>query len=397
MAAQSIYSAFTDRGVILHHPETITLDVTPGQIAPGVEIHPGCRLSGSETSIGPGCRIGMEAPATLINCQMGRDVRFNGGFAQEAVFLDGATVGSGAHIRPGTLLEEQASCAHTVGLKQTLLMPYVTLGSLINFCDCLMAGGTGPKDHSEVGSSYIHFNFTAHQDKATASLIGDVPRGVMLDRPPVFLGGQGGLVGPSRIAYGTVVAAGTICRRDVTDEGLLVFGQAGGRQKETPYNLRQYGDIDRVCRNNFIYAGNIHALAAWYAHIRPLLTPADPFAQACLQGARRQIAAVAAERIAQLDKLAAKLAANPGNRESHRRLLALRPQLATLLGLPATFTPPPSELVGAIGADSRPQPLPPVSYLETIKSLPDSARQAGSAWLQAIVDTVQQHWEKCKP
>ncbi len=190
---------FTDRGVVVHHPETVALDVSPEQIAPGAEIFPGCRIRGSATSIGPGCRIGAEAPATLVNCRVGRGVRFNGGFAEEAVFLDGASAGSGAHIRPGTLFEEQASCAHAVGLKQTILMPYVTLGSLINFCDCLMAGGTGPKDHSEVGSSYIHFNFTAHQDKATPSLIGDVPRGVMLDRPPIFLGGQGGLVGPVRI------------------------------------------------------------------------------------------------------------------------------------------------------------------------------------------------------
>jgi len=385
MSQQTIYSEFSERGVILHQPHTLALEVEPAQIAPGAEIHAGCRISGRETSIGPGCRIGLETPATLVDCQLGRDVRFSGGFAEGAVFLDGSSAGSGAHIRPGTLLEEQASVAHTVGLKQTLLMPYVTLGSLINFCDCLMAGGTGPKDHSEVGSSYIHFNFTAHQDKATASLIGDVPRGVMLDQPPIFLGGQGGLVGPTRIAYGTVLAAGTLCRRDVTEEGLLVFGQTGGRQKETPYNLRQYGDIDRICRNNFSYAGNIHALAAWYAHIRPLLTPSDPFAQACLAGARRQIASVASERVAQLDKLAAKIAANPGERESHRKLLALRPRLASLLGLPAAFPAPPAQLMEGLA-------LPRATYLETIKSLPEAARQAGTAWLQSMVDAVQQQW-----
>ncbi len=378
-------NVFTARGITLHEPQTLALDVAPGQIAPGVEIFPGCRISGGTTSIGPGCVIGAEGPATLVDCQLGRDVRFCGGFAEGAVFLDGASVGSGAHIRPGTLLEEQASVAHTVGLKQTLLMPYVTLGSLINFCDCLMAGGTGLKDHSEVGSSYIHFNFTAHQDKATASLMGDVPRGVMLDQPPVFLGGQGGLVGPTRIAYGTVVAAGTLCRRDVTEEGLLVFGQTGGRQKETPYNLRQYGDIDRICRNNFTYAGNIHALAAWYAHIRPLLTPDAPYAQACLAGARRQIAAVASERVAQLDKLAGKIATNPGERESHRKLLALRPRLAELLGLPAAFPAPPAELVDGIGQGT---------YLETIKALPEAAKTAGTAWLQSIVDSVAGRWGK---
>lgn len=77
-------------------------------------------------------------------------------------------MGSGAHVRGGTILEEEANGAHTVGLKQTILMPFVTLGSLINFCDVLLAGGTSRTNHSEVGSSYIHFNFTPDGDKTTA-------------------------------------------------------------------------------------------------------------------------------------------------------------------------------------------------------------------------------------
>lgn len=384
-------SAFTKRGVTLHHPETITLDVSPEQIAPDVVIFPGCRISGTETSIGPGCRIGKEAPATLHNCQLSRDVHFCGGYAEGAVFLDGASAGSGAHIRPGTILEEYASCAHTVGLKQTLLMPYVTLGSLINFCDCLMAGGTGPKDHSEVGSSYIHFNFTPHQDKATASIIGDVPRGVMLDQPPIFLGGQGGIVGPLRIEYGSVLAAGTLYRRDVLTEGQLIFGQTAKRQKMTPYNLGQHGDIDRICRNNFIYAGNLHALAAWYHYVRTPLTPQEPYAQACLRGAQHQLHSVVAERCTQLEKLAAKIGTAPGNFESHRKLTLLRPRLSELFRLPSAFSfDPPDELLDAIRSTDKP------TYIETIKSLSESAKRTGTAWLQQITDAVQQHWETCK-
>jgi bifunctional UDP-N-acetylglucosamine pyrophosphorylase/glucosamine-1-phosphate N-acetyltransferase len=105
-------------------------------------------------------------------------------------------------VRAGTIFEEQASIAHTVGLKQTILFPFVTLGSLINFCDCFMAGGTSRENHSEVGSSYIHFNYTPNQDKATASLIGDVPHGVMLNQNPIFLGGQGGWWGLAALPTG---------------------------------------------------------------------------------------------------------------------------------------------------------------------------------------------------
>ena len=49
-----------------------------------------------------------------------------------------------------------------------------------------MSGGTSRRDHSEVGSSYIHFNFTPDGDKTTPSLFGDVVHGVLLDQPAVF-------------------------------------------------------------------------------------------------------------------------------------------------------------------------------------------------------------------
>ena len=72
----------------------------------------------------------------MVDCQIGPNVNLNGGFFQDAVLLGGVSAGSGAHVRRGTILEEESSIAHTVGLKQTILFPFVTLGSLINFCDC---------------------------------------------------------------------------------------------------------------------------------------------------------------------------------------------------------------------------------------------------------------------
>ena len=153
-------------------------------------IHSGCRISGERTLILPGARLGAEGPVTVENCLIGPGVELKGGYFREAVFLAKASCGLGSHVREGTILEEAASIAHTVGLKQTILFPFVTLGSLINFCDCLMSGGTDRNHHSEVGSSYIHFNFTPNQDKATPSLIGDVPHGVMLNQKPIFLGGR---------------------------------------------------------------------------------------------------------------------------------------------------------------------------------------------------------------
>ncbi len=166
------------KGVQIRNPAGVEIgaEVDPDNVSGnGVVIHTGCKIFGSSTVILQGARLGFEGPATVVDCQIGPQVELKGGFFQESVFLQKSKMGYGAHVRSGTILEEQASGAHTVGLKQTILFPFVTLGSLINFCDCLMSGGTSRKDHSEVGSSYIHFNFTPNQDKATASLIGDVP------------------------------------------------------------------------------------------------------------------------------------------------------------------------------------------------------------------------------
>jgi bifunctional UDP-N-acetylglucosamine pyrophosphorylase / glucosamine-1-phosphate N-acetyltransferase len=258
------------KGINMPCPESVEIgeDLDCDRISDeDVTIHSGCKITGQSTFISKGVTLGIEAPVTVDNCIIGPDVSIKGGFFQKACFLEGSSAGSGAHVREGTIFEEQAGIAHTVGLKQTILFPYVTLGSLINFCDCLMAGGTGRKNHSEVGSSYIHFNYTPNRDKATPSLLGDVPFGVMLNQPPIFMGGQGGLVGPCRLAFGTVIAAGTIWRKDELRVGRFVFE---GRQRDgnIPFTPGLYRSVKRIVINNIVYIANLMALLQWYGHIR---------------------------------------------------------------------------------------------------------------------------------
>lgn len=271
----------------------------------GVILHPGTRIHGRSTLILRGAVLGQEGPMTVKDCRIGPEVRLAGGYAADAVFLQGASAGSGAHVREGTILEEGASIAHTVGLKQTILFPFVTLGSLINFCDCLMSGGTGKKDHSEVGSSYIHFNFTPNQDKATASLLGDVPRGVMLRERPIFLGGQGGLVGPCRLAFGTVIAAGSIYRKDELRPGRLLIG-AAPRGASVPFSAGSYPNIKRVFTNNLVYVANLVALMHWYRYARARFV-SDAFPPALLEGLIETLGRGIDERVARLRALSQKM------------------------------------------------------------------------------------------
>ncbi|MBC2736692.1 MAG: hypothetical protein HF981_20190 [Desulfobacteraceae bacterium] len=327
--------------------------------------------------IGQDCVIGREGPVTIENCYVGPGVQLTSGYFKNAVFLEGASLGYASHIREGTILEEQASTAHCVGLKQTILMPFVTLGSLINFCDCLMAGGTSRKDHSEVGSSFIHFNFTPNQDKATPSLLGDVPSGVMMNQRPIFMGGQGGLVGPCRIAYGTVSAAGTIVRKDQLKPDHLIIGGAG-KGGNIPWKAGAISVSKRIIMNNIIYIGNLFALREWYRHVRRIFI-SSRFPETLWQGLIKTL--------------------DLGLDERFKRLRAYINGLdgSTLADQYRFFEQQYHKRDQDLGdlklRDQFMHQLEPFKsqhdiYVETIMALPYETAQIGTLWLQSVVDKV---------
>ena len=213
------------RGVRILLPEqtAIRRDVDLQQLESGAVLHPGTRLQGQSTRIlagaeigsggyvvledsvvGPGAIVGAQGPVSLRHSWVGPQTILGMGVAEEAVFLgrehSGAppTTGVGFRVRKGSLYEEGACSGQHTDTKMTLLMPWVTLGSNINFCDVLLAGGTGdpPSQFSEVGSGTVHFNFTIRGDKATASLLGNVCEGVFLRSERLFIGGNCSALGP---------------------------------------------------------------------------------------------------------------------------------------------------------------------------------------------------------
>ncbi len=370
------------KGVRIPNPNSVEIgdEVDPGRISgDGVVIHSGCKVFGEKTLILEGARLGFEGPVTVDNCRIGPEAAIKGGFFRDAVFLEKAACGSGGHVREGTILEEGASIAHTVGLKHTILFPHVTLGSLINFCDCLMAGGTGPRNHSEVGSSYIHFNFTPNQDKAAPSMIGDVPRGVMLNQAPIFLGGQGGIVGPTRLAYGITVAAGTIVRKDELRPDRLIFGGPGtkGNIEFRPGNFSATG---RIIKNNVIYIANLLALGRWYREVRSLFV-GQRFPQPLLDGLVSKQEAAVAERLRRLADFAEKSAAS-GSPDLLAHWPAVEGSILSMgenrgdARLRESVQKTVSSAIASTGKD----------YLEVIKTLAPEAAGQGTLWLQGIVD-----------
>ncbi len=309
-------------------------------------------------------------------------------------------MGPGAHVRGCCLLEEGARGAHSVGIKHTILFPYVTLGSLINFCDCLMAGGTDKKNHSEVGSSYIHFNYTPNQDKATASLIGDVPRGVMLNQRPIFLGGQGGLVGPVRIAYGVMVAAGTIVRKDVLGENSMVLGHPSVTRK-IPWRPGVFSNIKRIIELNSLYIANLIALRNWYLLVRKPFLCATPMGQAIYNGAVEKIEMAVAERVKRLQEVAERmeesirmLSASSHGRST--RILVERkkefqrrwPQVKDVFGRWASVVYKDSHYGSFSRAIDQATHGSDSEYISVIKSLSESDASQGTAWLEGLIDKV---------
>ena len=402
--SQSTIEKLIEKGVKINNPGSIEIgdEVDINRISgDGVVIHGGSKIIGADTLILGGAKLGYEAPVTVDNCQIGPDVELKGGYFNKSVFLDKAKLGLGSHVREATILEEQASIAHTVALKHTILFPFVTLGSLINFCDCLMAGGTSRKNHSEVGSSYIHFNFTPSQDKATASLIGNVPSGVMLNQKPIFLGGQGGIVGPCRLGFGITVAAGTIVRKDEIRSDRLIMGGAGEGGNVT-FSPGKFRSDKRIVLNNIIYIANLIALRQWYDQVRALFI-SKRFPRTLLEALKEKVDLAIEERINRLEVVclikpaAGREGQAPKSLKQSLELFEHWPELkesfmaqpanAALVGLRDQFLASVRQGISTFGQD----------YIGVIQRLDPADSVIGTRWLQGIIDKIISGSKKILP
>lgn len=387
-----------NKGIAISNPLSIDIgeEVNIDQISGSeVKIYPGCRIYGEKTVIAPGAQIGYEGPVTIDNCQIGTKVELKGGYFKNSVFLEKANMGLGAHVREGCILEEESNGAHCVGLKQTILFPFVTLGSLINFCDCLMSGGTSRKNHSEVGSSYIHFNFTPDGDKTTASLFGDVSKGVMLNQPPIFLGGQGGAVGPLRLGYGNVVAAGTILRKDVPKDNNLIFGKSYRSNAEIEFVPNSYSGLSRIIENNILYMANLIALEQWYIHVRRPFFMGQEFGELLYSGAIDKLISAKNERIKRLKAMSEKMPASPERNKIDDRLTAGKREFHQNIQLISELLD--REFAGSEAEEHRERFLAAFSdhsknskggYIEIVQGMHTIVSEQGTLWLNKIIDKI---------
>ncbi len=400
----SLVTALIEKGVKIPNPSSVEIgeEVDIKLISSeGVTIYSGCKIFGKKTLIMPGVKLGRRSPITIKNCQLGRNVELKGGYCEESTFLDSTSMGDGAEVRKGCLLEEEANGAHTVGLKQTILFPFVTLGSLINFCDILMAGGTSRTNHSEVGSSYIHFNYTSNQDKATASLIGDVAHGVMLNQPPIFLGGQGGIVGPSRIGYSTVIAAGVIYRGDCPQGHKLLMGKEP-QKDDMDFYPGLYWSVKRRVINCIEYIANIIALRQWYLIVRSKFYKGSDMEKLLYEGAVEKLEIIFNERIKRFKQLANKMEKSielyksiMGNKASEELKNQKKELFENIQKIENSF----NECLSYSGEETKRDEFLEnidiiikkigIDYIKVIQNLDEHNLDVGTAWLLSIVEKTR--------
>jgi UDP-N-acetylglucosamine/UDP-N-acetylgalactosamine diphosphorylase len=209
----------------------------------------------------------------------------------------------------------------------------------------------------------------------------------MLNQPPIFLGGQGGLVGPARLAFGITVAAGTICRKDELRPHRLIFGGAA-QNGNIHYIPGAYTSITRILKNNIIYIANLLALMQWYQVIRFLFISRE-FPMELHQGLVKTLDLAIDERIIRLDGLMKKMSETAT--DPQRGFIKQWPEMLAILRSCQTTS--------CVSGDSRLQnqfmdavrkgisELGP-DYVSVIQSLSSEDSQTGTLWLQGIVDQV---------
>nr|ADI18009.1 hypothetical protein [uncultured delta proteobacterium HF0200_19J16] len=421
--SQKDLSILLERGV--HIPDLnlvhITKDVQLDNIASGSSIYPFVRITGSKTQIHSGARIGVRGPVilensfigenavigdlgqvTLIDTVVGAKSVLGTGVAEQAVFLGKEsmvidfTTGYGFRVRKGSLYEEDASSAQHTDTKMTILFPWATLGSDINFCDALLAGGTGLElgSFSEVGSGTIHFNYSIRGDKATASLFGDVLQGVFLDQKRLFIGGNNSLLGPVKADFGAMTAAGARIK------GKLPKGLNYGHslpKGTVDYDARIFSGVSGIVNNQVNVLAELTALANWYKQVRINCVAQTPEQKFLYESGLRMVELNYQERLDQLRRyvdflensvrLLERMQASKKEISEQKDLLSRWPKLGSeFKNLEKYETQIPDSLKEEL---ENLQSQGKSDYTGLIKNLSQSGKQVGKTWLSEIAEVVR--------
>ena len=230
--------------------------------------------------------------------------------------------------------------------------------------------------------------------------MGDVSRGVMLDQSPIFLGGQGGLVGPVMLEYGTVVAAGTIVRKDILKKNRMLLGHTSFA-KTIPFHMDLYSNLKRIIKLNTIYISNLISLRRWYLDVRSKFMGSNRMESALHKGAVEKIEMAIEERLKRLGEVAARMPVSIEiyqkssgilsekiilkKKEFHERWQEIEQAFKECYDM----TGDPLDRDGFLEVIERSADRSNSDYIAAIKNLNEKESGMGVAWLQGIIDEIK--------
>jgi bifunctional UDP-N-acetylglucosamine pyrophosphorylase/glucosamine-1-phosphate N-acetyltransferase len=194
-------------GVTLIDPATTYIEPDV-QIGRDTVIHPGAIIEG-QTRIGSACEI--QGHVRIVDSEIGDRVNVNNFcLIVGARVADGVAIGPFAHLRPESVVEENARIGNFVELKKTTIGP----GSKANHLAYL--GDTTVGANVNIGAGTITCNYDGVNKHRTIIEDG------------AFIGSDSQLVAPLTIGKGAYVGTGTTVREDVPAGSLSV---SAGKQR----------------------------------------------------------------------------------------------------------------------------------------------------------------------
>ena len=195
VARRRIAEAWMRKGVTIVCPDSVTIDADVEAIGADTSLAPGCSLRG-RTRVGAGVTI--DLGCVISDSQIGDGANFKPySVATEASVGPRAQIGPFAHLRPGTVLDEDVHMGNFVETKKT----HMKRGAKANHLAYLGDAEVGAR--TNVGAGVITCNYDGVNKHKTT--LGE----------DVFVGTDSQLIAPVTVGDGAYVAAGTTVVKDV--------------------------------------------------------------------------------------------------------------------------------------------------------------------------------------
>jgi bifunctional UDP-N-acetylglucosamine pyrophosphorylase/glucosamine-1-phosphate N-acetyltransferase len=190
-------------GVTIIDPPSTFIDSTV-RIGKDTIIYPGATILG-KTRIGKDCRLG---PYVFIqDCRIEDRVEVRASFIYGARIAEGAKVGPFSHIRPGTVIGEDARVGNFCEVKKSKIGQGTKVSHLSYIGDAFLGKGVN------IGAGTITCNFDGLRKNITR--VGD----------GTFVGSDTKFIAPVKIGKGAVIGAGSTITEDVP-AGKLAIARA---------------------------------------------------------------------------------------------------------------------------------------------------------------------------